>query len=143
MREFPSWNSLKHFNHVSTISFTDGQSFYDILKVGFRLYYQGTLELFCIQCILPCIVQLLPRNSSLIHCIRACQCYRIVIGLRCMTDRRFKHLKELIKKYETYCSVCGLGISLTMTKPPSTSESVKGTRKKFQFFQTTLCISHY
>src|SRR5437016_8223911 len=100
MREFPSWNSLKHFNHVSTISFTDGQSFYDILKVCFSLYYQGTLELFCIQCILPCIVQLLPRNSSLIHCIRACQCYRIVIGLLCMTDRRFKHLKELIKKYE-------------------------------------------
>ncbi|KAH9970785.1 hypothetical protein BGW80DRAFT_1438007 [Lactifluus volemus] len=86
MREFPSWPNLKHFNHVSVISFTDGQSFYDILK-----------------CILPCIVQLLPQNSPLIHCIRSYQCYRVVIGLRCMTDRRLDRLKELIMDYEKYC----------------------------------------
>ena len=49
MRKFPSWNSLKHFNHVSTVSFTDGQSFYDILKVGSSLFIQDTLELFCIS----------------------------------------------------------------------------------------------
>ncbi|PPQ86075.1 hypothetical protein CVT25_003329, partial [Psilocybe cyanescens] len=87
MSKFPYWNNLKHFNHVATVSFTDGQSFYDILK-----------------CILPCIVQLLPRNSPLVHAIRAYQCYRIMIGLRCMTDRRFKHLEELIGKYEKFCS---------------------------------------
>jgi len=34
MREFPRWTGLKHFNHVSTIPYTDGQSFYDILKVS-------------------------------------------------------------------------------------------------------------
>ena len=34
MCKFPAWNNLKHFNHISTISFTDGQSFYDILKVS-------------------------------------------------------------------------------------------------------------
>lgn len=33
MGKFPAWNNLKHFNYVSTVSFTDGQSFYDILKV--------------------------------------------------------------------------------------------------------------
>lgn len=38
MRQFPSWNNLKHFNYVSTISFTDGQSFYDILKVDFTSF---------------------------------------------------------------------------------------------------------
>jgi hypothetical protein len=27
MRKFPAWNNLKHFNHISTISFTNGQSF--------------------------------------------------------------------------------------------------------------------
>ncbi|KAJ7826131.1 hypothetical protein B0H14DRAFT_2163033, partial [Mycena olivaceomarginata] len=64
MRQFPRWPNLKHFNQVTTVHFTDGQSFYDILK-----------------CILPSIVQLLPRNSTLIHCIRAYQCYRITVGM--------------------------------------------------------------
>jgi hypothetical protein len=31
-----------------------------------------------------------------------------MIGLRCMTDRRIKYLEELIRKYERYCSVCGI-----------------------------------
>lgn len=30
---FPRWSGLKHFNHVTTTHFTDGQAFYDILKV--------------------------------------------------------------------------------------------------------------
>jgi hypothetical protein len=30
---FPRWRSLKHFNNVTTTHFTDGQAFYDILKV--------------------------------------------------------------------------------------------------------------
>ena len=42
MCKFPAWNNLKHFNHVSTISFTDGQSFYDILKVGHTSYFNHT-----------------------------------------------------------------------------------------------------
>lgn len=50
-------------------------------------------------------MQLLPQNSSLVYCIRAYQIYRIVIGLRCMTDRRLEHLKEVIKDYKKYCSV--------------------------------------
>ena len=35
MGVFPRWNGLKHFYNVTTIKFTDGQSFYDILKVSF------------------------------------------------------------------------------------------------------------
>jgi hypothetical protein len=35
MHNFPFWNGLKHFDHVTTMPFTDGQSFYDILKVSF------------------------------------------------------------------------------------------------------------
>jgi hypothetical protein len=62
MRNFPTWSSLKHFNHVSTISFADGQSFYDILKVylilmigitnrvlnhlAFSLYYHALYSYF-------------------------------------------------------------------------------------------------
>ena len=30
---FPRWNGLKHFYNVTTTHFTDGQAFYDILKV--------------------------------------------------------------------------------------------------------------
>ena len=130
MHKFPAWNNLKHFNHVSTISFTDGQSFYDILKVNCTSsFVQSNLILLChIQCILPCIVQLLPRNSPLIHCIRAYQSYRIMIGLRCMTDRRLKYLEGLIKDYERYCSVCvGIVFSSAPFHPSITPlESIEG-----------------
>jgi hypothetical protein len=33
MAIFPRWNGLKHFYSVTTTHFTDGQAFYDILKV--------------------------------------------------------------------------------------------------------------
>jgi len=33
MAKFPRWNHLKHFNSVTTTRFTDGNAFYDILKV--------------------------------------------------------------------------------------------------------------
>ena len=33
MAVFPRWSGLKHFNAVTTTHFTDGQAFYDILKV--------------------------------------------------------------------------------------------------------------
>ena len=47
MRDFPSWSSLKHFNYVATVSFTDGQSFYDILKVNFLfLDCSSSLKMF-------------------------------------------------------------------------------------------------
>jgi hypothetical protein len=39
MGAFPRWNGLKHFYNVTTIKFTDGQSFYDILKVSLFLYF--------------------------------------------------------------------------------------------------------
>ncbi len=42
MAAFPKWNGLKHFNAVSTIKFTDGQSFYDILKAScFFCYFSN------------------------------------------------------------------------------------------------------
>jgi len=143
MSNFPSWNSLKHFNHVATISFTDGQSFYDILKVNLTLPELILSEKF--QCILPCIMQLLPRNSSLIHCIRAYQCYRLMIGLRCMTDRRLKQLKKFIKDYEKYCSVSKTQIITVnvLIYAVSVVESIKRIRKKLRLFQTTLCFSYY
>ncbi|KAJ7768112.1 hypothetical protein DFH07DRAFT_1008731 [Mycena maculata] len=86
MASMPPWAGLKHFSHVTTIEYTDGQSFFDILK-----------------CILPCIVQLLPKKSNLVHCIRAYSQYRLMIGLHCTTEERIGRLNGYIKKYERFC----------------------------------------
>ncbi|KAF7331235.1 hypothetical protein MKEN_00000400 [Mycena kentingensis (nom. inval.)] len=86
MRHFPRWPNLKHFNKVTTVHFTDGQSYYDILK-----------------CILPCIVQLLPKNDPLVHCIRAYQRYRVMVGMHCMPESRRERLKTFIADYEYWC----------------------------------------
>ena len=102
MALFPRWSNLKHFNNVSTTTFGDGQVFYDILKVRFCnycLHSKHDLVPF-LQCILPCIVQLLPRNSIFINCIRTYQRYRLMIGLNCMSDRRLHHLSEIIERYK-------------------------------------------
>ncbi|KDR80463.1 hypothetical protein GALMADRAFT_92870 [Galerina marginata CBS 339.88] len=83
MASFPRWSNLKHFSNVSTTTFGDGQAFYDILK-----------------CILPCIVQLLPKNSIFIKCIRTYQRYRLMIGLTCISERRLQRLSEIIERYQ-------------------------------------------
>ncbi|KAJ7347985.1 hypothetical protein DFH08DRAFT_867079 [Mycena albidolilacea] len=88
MRKFARWPGLKHFNEVTTIRFTDGQSFYDILKS-----------------VLPCIVQLLPHNSELVHCIWVCQQVWIMTGMHCMPSSRLEHLGLfIIQEYEKCCS---------------------------------------
>ncbi|KAJ7696268.1 hypothetical protein B0H17DRAFT_929612 [Mycena rosella] len=88
MAAVPSWPGLKHFPNVTTAEYFDGQAFFDILK-----------------CLLPCIVQLLPRNSVLVHCIRAYTQCRMMVGLRCTTDERNTRLHGYIKKYEKFCSL--------------------------------------
>ncbi|KAJ7114378.1 hypothetical protein C8R44DRAFT_630272 [Mycena epipterygia] len=83
MRRFPRWPDLKHFDEVTTTHFTDGQSFYDILK-----------------CVLPCVVQLLPANDPFVHCIRAYERCRIMAGMRCMPETRLQRLDTFIQDYE-------------------------------------------
>ena len=58
------------------------------------------------QCILPCIVQLLPKNSIFIKCIQAYQRYRLMIGLNCMSERRLQRLSEIIESYKDAFLVC-------------------------------------
>ncbi|KAJ7306665.1 hypothetical protein DFH08DRAFT_516164 [Mycena albidolilacea] len=87
MREFSRWPGLKHFNQVTTVHFTDGQSFYDIEKS-----------------VLPCIVQILPRNNPLVHCIRAAEQVRIMTGMTCMPVSRIDRLRTFIKAYEHWSS---------------------------------------
>jgi hypothetical protein len=35
MRQVPRWPDLKHFYNVTTVEYTDGQAFLDILKVRY------------------------------------------------------------------------------------------------------------
>ncbi|KAJ6489261.1 hypothetical protein C8R47DRAFT_1320312, partial [Mycena vitilis] len=77
--EFARWPGLKHFNQVTTVHFTDGQSYYDIEK-------------------LP------PGNSALVHCIRAQLCLRMITGMDCMPVSRLERLKKFISDYEYWSS---------------------------------------
>ncbi|KAJ6525334.1 hypothetical protein B0H19DRAFT_1276131 [Mycena capillaripes] len=99
MREFSRWPGLKHFNQVTTIKFTEGQTFYDILKS-----------------VLPCIVQILPRNSPLNHCIRA----------------RLERLGTFINDYESCCSRVSdrYGKNFDFFKQHATSHIVRDIQDK-------------
>ena len=62
------------------------------------------------KCILPCVVNFLPKNSVLVHCIRAYIVYRILVGLTCITESRLEHLRNALKDYQRYCAVSSLAI---------------------------------
>jgi hypothetical protein len=51
------------------------------------------------------MVQLMPKDSALVHCVRAYARYRMMIGLHCMTEERIARLKRYIADYKTLCSV--------------------------------------
>lgn len=106
MRNVSRWRNLKHFDNVTTIEYADGQVFVDILKVIYSILC--VLEEFSSvmsQCLLPCIVQLLPKNDPLIHCIRAYTRYRTMIGMHCVTEERIQRLKVYIQEYQHWCTV--------------------------------------
>ncbi|KAJ7199478.1 hypothetical protein GGX14DRAFT_572859 [Mycena pura] len=86
MSGFPRWRGLKHINDLATKDFTDGQTHLDILK-----------------CIVFVVVQLLPAKSSLVHCIRSLLQYRMMLGLKVLTESRIARVEHLIQKYERYC----------------------------------------
>ncbi|KAJ7044579.1 hypothetical protein C8F04DRAFT_1388930 [Mycena alexandri] len=87
MSQFPRWRGLKHISSPTTIDYSEGQTFVDILK-----------------CALPCLVQLLPRNSCLVRLVRAMQKTRIMLGLSVTTRTRLDHLNDLQREYERACN---------------------------------------
>ncbi|KII93190.1 hypothetical protein PLICRDRAFT_121618 [Plicaturopsis crispa FD-325 SS-3] len=89
-KAIPRLSNLKSFDNVTTIEYTDGQGYLDILKG-----------------ILPCIVQLLPKNSPLVHCIRAYARYRMMVGMHCMSESRLKRLEGYLAAYEHWCTMLG------------------------------------
>ncbi|KAJ7794116.1 hypothetical protein B0H14DRAFT_2392800 [Mycena olivaceomarginata] len=83
MNNFPHWRDLKHLSSPTTIDYSDGQTFLDILK-----------------CALPCLVQILPANSCLVKLVRAMQKVRILLGLEVMTTSRLELLQKMVVNYE-------------------------------------------
>jgi hypothetical protein len=106
MREYPRWQGLKHFNHVTTTTFADGESFLDILKVCSQCNDKELkLTIENRQCVLSCLVQLLGKNDPLVHCVRAYQQYRLAIGLNCATGDRLERVQEFILQYNRLSAV--------------------------------------
>ncbi|KAJ7829496.1 hypothetical protein B0H14DRAFT_2366583, partial [Mycena olivaceomarginata] len=62
MSQFPRWPGLAHLDSPTTIDFSDGETFWTILK-----------------CALPCLVQLLPANSCLVRTVRVMQKTRMMV----------------------------------------------------------------
>ncbi|KAJ7204541.1 hypothetical protein C8J57DRAFT_1100775 [Mycena rebaudengoi] len=83
MGQFPRWRGLKHTPSPTTIDYSDGQTFVDILKSS-----------------LPCLVQLLPQNSPFVRIVRVMQKLRIMLGLSVTTKTRLDHLNDLVLEYE-------------------------------------------
>ncbi|KAJ6627809.1 hypothetical protein B0H10DRAFT_2429041 [Mycena sp. CBHHK59/15] len=83
MDKFPRWRDLKHISSPTTIDYSDGQTFLDILK-----------------CALPCLVQILPAKSCLIKLVRVMQRVRIMLGLEVTTTSRMELLRKWITEYE-------------------------------------------
>ncbi|KAG1844256.1 hypothetical protein C8R48DRAFT_780313 [Suillus tomentosus] len=86
MHKVERWPNLKHFSNVTTVDYADGAVFFDILR-----------------CLLPCIVQLLPRDSALVKCLCAYARYRMMIQMHCMTEDRIQRLRSYIKTYMNSC----------------------------------------
>ncbi|KAJ6470755.1 hypothetical protein C8R47DRAFT_1023403 [Mycena vitilis] len=86
MAKVPRWPGLKHFENVTTKDINDGQSWLDIEK-----------------CILPCVVQLLPKDSPFIHAIRAHLLTRMMMGLHCISEDQIKRKDAYQQEYGKQC----------------------------------------
>ncbi|KAJ7142272.1 hypothetical protein C8R44DRAFT_865629 [Mycena epipterygia] len=86
MANFPRWRDLKHLSSPTTIDYSEGQTFLDILK-----------------CTLPCIVQLLPQNSCLVRAIRIMVKICIMLGLEVLVETHMDLLRKYISEYEKIC----------------------------------------
>lgn len=90
--------------NVSDLTFTDADQYVHVLKVcrSSRNCYQNSIIL---QCVLPCICDLLGQDSALVHCIRAYQQYFTMVSMTVMTSDRLERLQKYIEIYERYCEV--------------------------------------
>ncbi|KAF8523707.1 hypothetical protein BU17DRAFT_63645 [Hysterangium stoloniferum] len=88
MSQIPSWPGLKNVQNVITLDFSDGNTFWDILKTT-----------------VPCIVQLFPPKSSFVHCVHALATFQMFAGLHMITSLQLDRMQVALGEYETYCEV--------------------------------------
>ncbi|KAJ7511936.1 hypothetical protein B0H11DRAFT_2268883 [Mycena galericulata] len=107
--------SALHLSSPTTIDYSDGQTFLDILK-----------------CALPCLVQILPPNSSLIKLVRAMQKVRTMLGLWVTTGSRNEYTDKLIIAYGKICEDVSEqhDKSLNFLKQHFLSHAVKNFQRK-------------
>ncbi|CAK5266720.1 unnamed protein product [Mycena citricolor] len=86
MARFPRWRGLKHINDLTTKDFTDGQTHLDILK-----------------CIVFILAEILPAGSSLVAFARSLLQFRIVMGMKVITESRKALIARFIARYERAC----------------------------------------
>ncbi|KAJ7430437.1 hypothetical protein FB451DRAFT_1068346 [Mycena latifolia] len=115
MDNFPRWRNLKHVYSPTTIDYSEGQTFLDILK-----------------CALPCLDQILPANSCLIKLVRAMQKVRAMLGLEVTTASRLELLRKMIAKYERACKDVAeeLGKSFDFLKQHFLSHAIANFQSK-------------
>ncbi|KAJ6625192.1 hypothetical protein B0H10DRAFT_1783433 [Mycena sp. CBHHK59/15] len=92
MGKFPRWHNLKHESSPTTIDFSDGQTFLDILKHCYCALNLGHISVpYC------------PPNSCLVKLIRVMEKVRVMLGLDVMTASRLEVLRKFITDYERIC----------------------------------------
>ncbi|KAJ7314391.1 hypothetical protein DFH08DRAFT_716790 [Mycena albidolilacea] len=90
LNEFPRWPGLIYVSAATVINYSEGQ-------------IQSTLIIHFPQCIIPCLVHLLPRNSAIIKALRALQQFQTFMGMHCLTTNRLEVMKTVIHSYEMAC----------------------------------------
>ncbi|KAJ7574853.1 hypothetical protein C8J56DRAFT_1064268 [Mycena floridula] len=126
MNHFPVWPGLKRFETATNIEYSDVTS--------------STQFIGSSQCCLPCLVEILPRESPMLHCIRAYQCYRMMVGLSCHSSKRLERLEnKIIPTYERCCEAVAdrYGKNFDFFKQHLTSHVVEDIRRKGSTANTT------
>ncbi|KAJ7848671.1 hypothetical protein B0H13DRAFT_1729915 [Mycena leptocephala] len=107
MDKFPRWSNLKHLSSPTTIDYSDGQTFLDILKI-------------------------LPQNSCLIKLVREMQKVRAMLGLWVTTGSRNEYTNKSIIAYGKVCEDVSEqhDKSLNFLKQHFLSHAVKNFQRK-------------
>ncbi|KIJ30269.1 hypothetical protein M422DRAFT_268237 [Sphaerobolus stellatus SS14] len=100
MSQVPRWRGLNHYQEVTAVDFADGNNYRDILK-----------------CILPCIVDILPRDSVVVQAIRLCGIIRTIASLNPVSDEQIECLEKCLPKYEAICSCLSLDLDKNYNYP--------------------------
>ncbi|KIJ47870.1 hypothetical protein M422DRAFT_248461 [Sphaerobolus stellatus SS14] len=85
---------------VTAVDFADDNNYRDILK-----------------CILPCIVDILPRDSVVVQAIRLCGIIRTIASLNPVSDEQIEYLEKCLPKYEAICLCLSLDLDKNYNYP--------------------------